>query len=138
MLTIEEICQNIRQQLEKHGFPEKKVSFPEAQITRYLTKYDFELEDLIRQFSADDILVSSQDQKLLFSVTTNTSSAIPGMDNLEESLDALKHLSPEELRRKAEEIQKSLTPEQQQKIMEMFNQLSPEEKQKIMSRFAGS
>lgn len=132
-MNIDEIKETISTQLQSHGFPTKRVSFPEKSLEGFVAKYDFSLVDVLGELEGDEIFHERLEGKIVFSQTLKTAKdPLAGLDLDSLNLDALKNMDPKTLAEQAKNWMGSLTPEQKKELETKFQDMSPEEKQKIM------
>jgi hypothetical protein len=123
-MEIDQLIKTIVSNLEKNGYPAKKVSFPKTSLEQFVKKNDYDLEDILGEMQLRDIFHESTPDKIIFSSTKEPDRGFDFSD--------LKNRDPFWVRQQAEAMMKNMTPEQMEDVRKKFEAMSPEEKQKIM------
>ena len=130
---MEKIIETIVSNLQKNGFPSKKVSFPKASLESFIRKQDYELEDVLGEMRQDDIFSVIKGEKVIFSSEEMTQEK-EAFDFSNMDLSALKNMDPKTLKERADEMMKNLPPEELEKYRKMFENMSAEEKSKLFDQ----
>ncbi|MBN2145140.1 MAG: hypothetical protein JW774_11000 [Candidatus Aureabacteria bacterium] len=123
-MEIEQIIETIRTNLEKNGYPAKRVSFPKMALINFINKHDFELEDVLGEMQLKDIFHEVREDRIIFSSNKETPS--------EFDFSVLNKMDPAWIRQQAEMMMKHLTPEQLEEVRKKYEAMDPEEKRKVL------
>ena len=133
MDTQEQFIKQIKANLKNNGFPEKKVSLPLEKMYEVADSKDLSFNEILKvmkeKYGIDSLL---ETERVIFSDAKANSSSqnTPFSFNPEE----LKNMDQGELKEKAQNFMKSMSPEQMAEIQKTFANMSQEEKDEIMRK----
>ena len=133
MDMTKQFIKQIEVNLKNNGFPEKKVSLPlekmyEIADTKGLS-FNAVLKEMREDLGIESVL---ETDKVIFSMAQNDTKQQnqPFSFNPEE----LKDMDQDELKEKAQNFMKTMSPEQMAEIQKTFANMSQEEKDEIMKK----
>ena len=133
MDTTKQFIKQIEENLKSNGYPEKKVSLPLEKMYEVADSKGLSFNAILKEMKEvhgiDFIL---ETERVVFSAVekNETPQNSPFSFNPEE----LKDMDQDELKEKAQNFMKSMSPEQMEEIQKTFNNMSQEEKDDIMKK----
>tara|TARA_Y100001970_G_C14207647_1_gene845010 strand:- start:324 stop:740 length:417 start_codon:yes stop_codon:yes gene_type:complete len=131
MDTKEQFIKQIVQNLKNNGFPEKKVSLPLEKMYEIADSKGLSFNEVLKVIKDEHGIESLlETERVIFSNANNATQEKPFSFNPEE----LKNMDQDELKEKAQNFMKSMSPEQMAEIQKTFANMSQEEKDEIMRK----
>ena len=120
---IEQILNN----LKTHGYPEKRVSLPLEKMYEVADDKGLNFNTVLKKLKEDHKTdhTMETDKVIFFPLKEAPFSLNP---------DALKNMNPDDLKKQAEEMMRTMSPEQMEEIQKAFANMGPEEKEEIMRK----
>tara|TARA_B100000287_G_C20264957_1_gene635563 strand:- start:145 stop:561 length:417 start_codon:yes stop_codon:yes gene_type:complete len=131
MDTKEQFIKQIVENLKNNGFPEKKVSLPLEKMYEIADSKGLSFNEVLKVMKEKHGVESLlETERVIFSSANSASQKSPFSFNPEE----LKNMDQDELKEKAQNFMKSMSPEQMAEIQKTFANMSQEEKDEIMRK----
>lgn len=112
---MQQFIDKIIKTLEANGFPQKKVSLPTDKLFQMAEDKGISFNQVLEKLRTQGIEGEIGAEKTIFK---SANSAKP---------------SPEDLRKRAEEMMAQMTPEQREEMMRYYQSMSEEEKAQMMA-----
>ncbi len=117
---MEQLKQQILSNLQRNGFPSKKVSLPTDKLFDAAERRGFSFNKLADQLRLEGIEITIEADRIIFSSISNT----PDSSDFELG----------SLYQKAQEMMAKMSPEERDNLMKQYQNMSEEEKASIMDK----
>ena len=137
---METVVKSILANLEKNGFPEKKVTLPFQAIFKSCKKHDTTLSNVLNHLKTSDILHEKIGDRILFyhktlSPSKKKETVDPGLgadtgiseEAYAEAMEKLKQMDPQEVERIKKQVM-DMSPEEQAELMKKAQEMFQKEK----------
>ena len=121
---MEQLKQQILSNLQRNGFPSKKVSLPTDKLFDAAERRGFSFNKLADQLRLEGIEITIEADRIIFSSISNT----PDSSDFELG----------NLYQKAQEMMAKMSPEERENLMKQYQNMSEEEKASIMDKAKNS
>lgn len=125
-MEYKDIKKTIMNNLQKNGYPEKKVSFTKAPLEAFIKKNDYDLDDILGEMEVEGIYSKQKVDKVIFS---SSEFGEPAADN-----NAFNSFNNDEMKKKAFEMMQNMSPEELADIKKKIDSMSDEEKAEMMNK----
>ena len=128
-----QFIKQIEANLKNNGFPEKKVSLPLEKMYEIADTKGLSFNAVLKEMREDLGIESTlETDKVIFSLVKNDTS--PQSNPFSFNPEELKDMDQDELKEKAQNFMKTMSPEQMAEIQRTFANMSQEEKDEIMKK----
>ena len=128
-MELDDIIETIVTNLQKNGFPDKKVSFMKQKLLPFIEKHDFSMSEVQGELEDNDIYVIEEMERFIFQSEPVEES--PDVNQMREAIEKLKAQGGD-LQQKSQEMWNNMGEAEKKELMERFAKLDPKERQKIM------
>lgn len=143
----EKFIETIKSNLDRNGFPDKKVSLPLEKLYEAAENKGLSLNDCLLAMENEGIFHEKTTEKIIFrgpaqnpfnesyvSAEESSKAQNSSFDMNNVNPDMFKGKSKEDIQKQAQDYMSQMSPDQLKQIQEMYAKMSPEEKQKIMDQ----
>lgn len=122
---LESFTDHITSLLNKNGYPDKKVALPLERMYEAAHEKGLNFNKVLELLSSKGISHEKTAEKVIFFKSTPPETAAPASGNAPNLQDMMA---------KAQEMLKTMSPEQLQQIQDLVGKMSPEEKAEMIKR----